>query len=162
VVHFDRCQLSKFQELIRFNRLIEVVKRTLAFMIKAVKGLVVMSGELEEVCNSLMVGKVPTAWANKSYPSLKPLGSYVLDLIQRLKFFQDWIDQGPPDVFWLSGFYFTQSFLTGVLQNFSRKRKLPIDLIHFEFYVTRFEKEAFTLPEIGVYCKVTLQIAKSR
>jgi dynein heavy chain len=83
VVHFDKCQLSKFQELIRFNRLIEVVKRTLAFMIKAVKGLVVMSGELEEVCNSLMVGKVPTAWANKSYPSLKPLGSYVLDLIQR-------------------------------------------------------------------------------
>jgi hypothetical protein len=43
VVHFDKCQLSKFQELIRFNRLIEVVKRTLAFMIKAVKGLVVMS-----------------------------------------------------------------------------------------------------------------------
>ncbi|XP_008197222.2 dynein axonemal heavy chain 3 [Tribolium castaneum] len=141
------------QELIRFNRLVEVVKRTLSFMIKAVKGLVVMSGELEEVCNSLKVGKVPTAWANKSYPSLKPLGSYILDLIQRLKFFQDWIEQGPPDVFWLSGFYFTQSFLTGVLQNFSRKRKLPIDLIHFEFYVTKFEKEAQSVPEIGVHCK---------
>jgi dynein heavy chain len=99
---------------------------------------------------------------HKSQPTTPQKTSVATLYSHRLKFFQDWIDQGPPDVFWLSGFYFTQSFLTGVLQNFSRKRKLPIDLIHFEFYVTRFEKEAFTLPEIGVYCKVTLQIAKSR
>lgn len=72
-----------FQELIRFNRLISVVKRTLSEMVKAVAGLVVMSSELEETCHSLMIGKVPSAWAGKSYPSLKPLGSYVADLIAR-------------------------------------------------------------------------------
>lgn len=76
--------------------------------------------------------------------------------MSRLKFFQDWIEQGPPTVFWLSGFYFTQSFLTGVLQNFSRKRKLPIDWIHFEFVTTKFEKETPNPPEIGVYCKVSV------
>lgn len=143
------------QELIRFNRLNSVIKRTLRDMVKAVKGLVVMSSELEEVYKSLVIGKVPNSWASKSYPSLKPLGSYVTDFIVRLKFLQDWIDNGPPNVFWLSGFYFTQSFLTGVLQNFSRKRKLPIDWIQFEYYVTSLEHDADRTPEIGVYCKVS-------
>lgn len=71
------------QELIRFNRLITVVKRTLSDVVKAVKGLVVMSKELEEVSYSLMVGKVPNSWMSKSYPSLKPLGSYITDFIAR-------------------------------------------------------------------------------
>ncbi|XP_050297987.1 dynein axonemal heavy chain 3 [Anthonomus grandis grandis] len=141
------------QELIRFNRLIAVVKRTLKEMIKAVAGLVVMSSELEETCQSLMIGKVPSAWASKSYPSLKPLGSYVTDLIIRLKFFQDWIDKGAPLVFWLSGFFFTQSFLTGVLQNYGRRMHFPIDWIHFEYYTTKYETEVDKPSDIGVFCK---------
>ncbi|KAH1026251.1 hypothetical protein HUJ05_010798 [Dendroctonus ponderosae] len=141
------------QELIRFNRLIAVVKRTLREMVKAVAGLVVMSAELEETCHALMIGKVPTAWLAKSYPSLKPLGSYVTDLLARLKFFQDWIEKGVPTVLWLSGFYFTQSFLTGVLQNYSRQMHFPIDWIHFEFYTTKYEQDVDNPADIGVYCK---------
>ncbi|XP_076653327.1 dynein heavy chain 3, axonemal [Halictus rubicundus] len=141
------------QELIRFNDLLHVLRSTLVDVQKAIKGLVLMSAELEEVFTSMSIGKVPAAWNKKSYPSLKPLGSYVNDLIERLEFFQNWIDHDSPNVFWISGFFFTQSFLTGVLQNFARKNRIPIDRVDFEFEVTKFENDVKSTPPYGVYIK---------
>lgn len=38
--------------------------------------------------------QVPAMWAAKSYPSLKPLGSYITDLLARLQFFKEWVYGG--------------------------------------------------------------------
>lgn len=102
------------QELLRFNKLLSEVRNSLINLGKAVKGEVVMSVDLEAVANSLFDNLVPALWAGKSFPSMKPLASYVVDLNDRLRFMQNWIDNGTPKTIWISGFFFTQSFLTGI------------------------------------------------
>ena len=120
-------------ELVRFNRLIEVIRSSLGSLQKALKGLVVMSTDLEQVAQAMFDGRIPAMWAAKSYPSLKPLAGYTADLAERLKGLALWLEQGPPLVFWISGFFFTHAFLTGVLQNYARHSNVPIDTVGFEF-----------------------------
>jgi dynein heavy chain len=38
---------------------------------------------------------------------MKPVGSYLTDFILRLGTFNKWLEEGPPNIFWLPGFFFT-------------------------------------------------------
>ena len=74
---------------------------------------------------------------------MKPLANWVGDLCDRLAFLQRWITAGAlPPVFWLSGFFFPQSFLTAVRQNFARRHHVPIDLVAFKYRVLTPAEEA--------------------
>jgi dynein heavy chain len=127
---------------------------TLPLLIKALKGLVVMSNELEAISNSIALNQVPKAWASVAYPSMKPLSAWVDDLMERLQFVLTWIDRGVPSVFWISGFYFPQAFLTGSLQNFARKYKFAIDTVAFNFKLIQVHwSKLVSKPADGVYIR---------
>ena len=117
------------------------------------QGIILLSEALEKLGNSLYFGRRPDMWmAAPSYPSLKPLAGYVSDYLERMVVFKDWLDNGPPVIFWVSGFFFTQAFLTGSKQNFARKFTIPIDTLDFDFEM--MDKEHYDQrPADGVYVR---------
>jgi dynein heavy chain, axonemal len=155
-VRYDECMNTVLvQELIRFNRVIGVTSQSLKEVQRAVKGLVVMSGELEAMGKSMVIGKVPAMWGAVSYPSLKALGGWVKDFLDRLDFLRKWFEaKKAPPLYWISGFFFTQAFITGTLQNFARKFQIPIDQTDFDFKVltpSEEEKARVNIASDGAY-----------
>ena len=67
--------------------MLNIVITSLKDIKKAINGEILLSEQLDECLNSLYLGMVPSMWKKVSYPSLKPLGGYVLDLKQRLETF---------------------------------------------------------------------------
>jgi len=142
------------QEAFRYNRLLDKMTSTLRALDLGLKGEVVMTAELEAMSTSLFNNQVPKSWSDTAigYPSLMPLSAWVSDLRQRVAFIQKWVDNGKPVVFWISGVFFPQAFLTGTLQNFARSHTVAVDSLSFGFSVLDVPvKEIKTGPQDGVY-----------
>ena len=141
------------QETERFDKLLVRVRTTLRNVQRAIVGEVLMSEDLEKMGNSLTNGLVPTLWSSVAYPSLKPVGSWVADFLERLDFINLWIKENSPVVYWISGFFFTQSFLTGTRQNYARGTGIAIDLLSYDFQVVTKGEELRDKPRCGAYIK---------
>jgi len=142
------------QELARYNKLVENIRNSLEIMLKTLEGRLVSNAETDELLLSIKNNSIPEKWLKTSYPSKKTLLGYVDDLKRRLSAYETWIEHGKPNCFWISGFFFTQSFLTGVKQNFARKYHHPIDKVDFNYEVLHHADEArahSTSPEEGCY-----------
>jgi dynein heavy chain len=140
------------QEIIRFNAMLEVMLTTLDQLKRAIKGFIVMSGPLEVMYNSFVFQGVPPVWEKNGYPCLKPLPSWTEDHFQRLDLTKSWLLDGPPNGFWLSGFFFPQGFMTAVKQTYSRDYKIAIDLLMVSCVFENFERDDIKAPpQDGVY-----------
>lgn len=72
------------------------------------RGIVVMSGPLEEMYNCFLFQRVPPSWEKAGYPCLKPLASWTEDFFGRISFIGEWLMEGPRSSYWLPGFFFPQ------------------------------------------------------
>jgi dynein heavy chain len=144
------------QEVDRFNGLLQVLRDSLVLLRRAIKGIIVMSFDLEEIYNAFLLNRVPKGWSTAAYPSLKPLSSWWKDLCDRMTFMHKWNKNGVPPSVALPYIFFTQGFLTGALQKHARKHVIPIDSLDFSFKMTTFwddEELVDGPPEDGLYIR---------
>jgi dynein heavy chain, axonemal len=141
------------QEIERYNKLLMKMTSSLVLLSKAIKGLVIMSPELDLMSSALLKNQVPPNWQVVAYPSLKPLASWVRDLKDRVEFMRGWLKCGHPPCYWLSGFFFPHGFMTGTLQTYARKHLKPIDQLGYRFRILKeYLPEKITkAPRDGIY-----------
>jgi len=142
------------QEIVRYNSLLKDMKKSLIDLDRGIKGLVVMSADLEEIFDCVFDGRVPSSWAS-AYNSLKPLAAWTRDLVQRVDQLAKWASSAhPPLIFWMSGFTFPTGFLTAVLQTCARSNNVAIDSLSWEFAVSTVDDRNITQqPKDGVWIK---------
>lgn len=75
-----------------------------------------MSITLEKMFDSFLLKRVPANWEKVAYPSLKPLSSWVSDLIQRIEFFREWVKNGVMPSYWVSSMFFPQGIFTNKIK----------------------------------------------
>ena len=132
-------QIVLYQEIARYNKLVELVRNSLEQLILGIQGLVVMSRELDIIFQCLFEGTVPEMW-KYAYASLMPLGQWTKDLGKRVNFFRKWLEKGEPTSFWLGRFTYPTSFLTAVLQRSARAKQISIDQLEWSFTVMETTK----------------------
>ena len=133
-------------ELSRYNNLLHVIRDSVLKLKAALSGEAVLTSDLEVMYSEVQNGKLPSKWAAASYPSCKPMLGYFKDFVDRMNFISSWDANGSPASIWLSGIFFTQALLTGVLQDYCRREKLEIDTLEWSFSFKRITPEEVTEP----------------
>ena len=102
------------RETALYNALLEEMDGTLIVLLKVLKGQATSTPAVDGLFRALLYGAVPRQWKGHSYPSCKPLSSWLVDLQQRLQFLTYWMNEGVEKSIWISALYYPKA-LQGVL-----------------------------------------------
>ncbi|CAH1099757.1 unnamed protein product [Psylliodes chrysocephalus] len=140
------------QEVDRIQIVLKEVKSTLTDLKLAIDGTIVMSQNLRCSLDSMYDARIPEKWQKISWESAT-LGFWYTELLEREAQFRTWIQNGKPVVFWMTGFFNPQGFLTAMRQDVTRAHKgWALDSVVLQNLITRYGKEDVKEgPAEGVY-----------
>ncbi|CAH1796663.1 unnamed protein product [Owenia fusiformis] len=140
------------QELDRMQKVITIVRETCTDLKLAIDGTIIMSENLRDALDNMYDAKVPNAWLKISWQS-STIGFWFTELLERNDQFFKWIFEGRPLVFWMTGFFNPQGFLTAMRQEVTRAHKgWALDSVTLHNDIIKASKEDITTPpQEGVY-----------
>lgn len=135
-----------YQEVTRLNAAIGRVRGTFSELKQAINGEIIMTPELQDALNAIFDAKPPTAWyidasgAQIAWSS-PTLALWFNGLLDRNKQLSNWLVNGRPPTYWLTGFFNPQGYLTAARQEITRRHaheKWALDDVVLKTDVTDF------------------------
>jgi len=117
-----------YQEIVRLGKTIKTVRYTLENLILAIDGVVIMTPDLQKALDSIYDALPPVFWYKDASGSLTSwelptLPLWYQGLLDREQQLTSWLDEGRPLVYWMTGFFNPQGFLTAMKQEVTRRHK---------------------------------------
>jgi len=130
------------QEIERFIILQKVITDSLFELNLGLNGDLTISAAMESLMGCLFDDRVSATWEKYAWPTLRGLGAWLQNFLQRQAKLNDWIqDMQLPKVTWISGLFNPQSFLTAVQQTTARRNEWPLDKTVTQTEVTKKQPE---------------------
>jgi len=143
------------QEIDRLQVVISVVRKTLSNLKLAIAGTIVMSSDLSDAVDALFLARVPPIWVKVSQLEMPTMGVWFGNIVGRAEQLTSWLKGGRPNVFWLTGLFNPQGFLTANRQEVCRKHSKEgwalDDVVNLTKVVNMEREEVRKGPDEGVY-----------
>ncbi|KAH0806962.1 dynein heavy chain 10, axonemal-like [Histomonas meleagridis] len=146
-------QIVLIQELEHWNKLVNCITNSLFELQRALLGEVSMSNDLEELMNSIHLGRLPESWRKLAPITEKSLSDWLIHFQRRREQYEDWYLNGEPKVMWLSGLHVPEAYLTALLQTACRAKGWPLDKATLMITVSSYKNssQVLTKPTLGCY-----------
>ncbi|KAM5298595.1 dynein axonemal heavy chain 8-like [Ctenodactylus gundi] len=150
--HLNSMNIFLRQEIDRMQKVITILRSSLHDLKLAIEGTIIMSENLRDALDNMYDARIPQIWKKVSWDSAT-LGFWFTELLERNAQFSTWIFEGRPNVFWMTGFFNPQGFLTAMRQEVTRAHKgWALDTVTIHNEVLRQTKEEISSPPAeGVY-----------
>ncbi|GCB78058.1 hypothetical protein scyTo_0021164, partial [Scyliorhinus torazame] len=143
---FNSINIFLRQEIDRMQKVITMLRSCLTDLQLAIEGTIIMSENLTDALDNMYNARVPELWKKISWDS-STLGFWFTEFLERNAQFSSWIYDGRPNVFWMTGFFNPQGFLTAMRQEVTRAhRGWALDSVTLHNEVTKLMKEEIKIP----------------
>jgi len=127
-------------ECSRMNELLNEIRSSAESLNQMLYGEVCTNESVKSLMGAIDASMIPQQWSMFDFPTLKGLGPWFVELLERVEKLLFWADHGTrARSIWISGLFCPALQFTATLQVEARKQKLPLEHFFIQGKITGYE-----------------------